>query len=63
MNRRGKTVLVLAAALALAGCWDKQPNRPLTFEPGAYKGQKSPSLTEEQLRSLRDRMRYMADDR
>jgi len=59
MNGLGRTALVAAAVLALAGCRELEQHRPLTFEPGVYRGEKTPSLTEEQLRSLQDRARNM----
>ncbi len=45
-----------AAVLLLAGgCRENEQNRPLDFQPHIYKGEKSPSLNEQQKRDLQDR--------
>ncbi len=59
MHRWTTTALVLGAVLALAGCREDEQGRPLTFEPGVYKGEKSQPLTQDQLRALQDRARIM----
>lgn len=59
MQRWITTALVMAAVLALAGCREADQGRPLTFEPGVYKGQKAPALTDAQLRALRERSNIM----
>lgn len=59
MHRLMKTALVLGAVLALAGCREQEQNRPLTFEPGVYRGEKPQPLSDEQLRKLQDRSRVM----
>ena len=56
--QRWKTIaLVMGAVLALAGCREEEQGRPLTFEPGAYKGEKPAALTKEQVRTLQERSR------
>ena len=46
--------LIAASAAGLAGCFDVS-DRPLSFEPGVYKGEKPAALTEEQRKALRER--------
>ena len=59
MHRGIGTALLLGALLALAGCRETEQGRPLSFEPGVYKGQKTPALTTEQRRALQERSRIM----
>ena len=47
--------LVLSVAVALAGCREDEQNRPWQFQPGVYKGDKTPTLTDEQRRELQER--------
>ena len=54
-----KTVLILGAVLALAGCREEEQGRSLTFEPGIYRGEKPAALTDEQVRALQERSRTM----
>jgi hypothetical protein len=49
----GLAIIVLAASLA--SCREGEQSRPLRFEPGAFQGEKPPSLTEEQRRQLHER--------
>ena len=50
-------VLLWASALLLltGGCRENEQNRPLDFEPHVYRGQKIPSLSEQQKRELQER--------
>lgn len=59
MHRLITTALVLGVALAVAGCREEEQGRPLSFEPGVYKGEKTQPLTDDQLRALQDRSRMM----
>jgi hypothetical protein len=43
------------AALLLGACQQNEQGRPLSFEPGVYKRDKLPALTDEQTKTLRDR--------
>jgi hypothetical protein len=43
-----------ASAVGLAGCMEGS-DRPLSFKPGVYQGERSPALTEEQRKALRER--------
>lgn len=49
----------LLASIALAtlgsGCRENEQNRPLDFQPHVYKGQKLPTLSEQQKRELQER--------
>ena len=45
----------LAVATLAGGCRETEQNRPLEFEPHIYRGQKPPSLTEQQKRDLQER--------
>ncbi len=57
MHRWMTTALILSAVLALAGCREEEQGRPLAFEPGVYKGEKPPALTDDQVRALQERAR------
>jgi hypothetical protein len=43
------------AILAMAGCREAEQQRPLTYEPGVFKGEKGQPLGEERLDQLRQR--------
>jgi hypothetical protein len=55
--RWGRLLAALALALAtgVGACRETERNRPLDFQPHVYKGQKLPSLTEQQQRELQER--------
>lgn len=59
MHRWKTTALVVGAVLALAGCREEDQGRPLSFDPGVYRGEKLPPLTNDQIRALQDRGRIM----
>jgi len=59
MHRWKTTALVLGAVLALAGCREEEQGRPLSFDPGVYRGEKIQPLTNDQIRALQDRGRIM----
>ena len=46
---------VVTAALLLGGCRENERGRPLSFEPGVYKRDKLPALTDAETKALRDR--------
>jgi hypothetical protein len=46
---------VATALLGLSACRSDDKGRPLSFEPGVYKGDKAPPISEQQAKSLRDR--------
>jgi hypothetical protein len=51
-------IAAIAAAVLLAaagGCREAEQNRPLDFRPHDYRGEKTPSLTEQQKRDLQER--------
>jgi hypothetical protein len=53
-----RRVLLLAALVIAAGvsaCRETEQNRPLEFEPHVYRGEKLPSLSEQQTRNLQER--------
>jgi hypothetical protein len=55
---RPRRVLLLAALAIAAGvgaCREAEQNRPLDFEPHVYRGEKLPSLSEQQTRNLQER--------
>jgi hypothetical protein len=55
---RPRRVLLLAALAIAAGvgaCRETEQNRPLEFEPHVYRGEKLPSLSEQQTRNLQER--------
>ena len=53
---RAHVALSLAvAALMLTGCRENEGNRPLSFEPGVFHGDKIPELTVDQRKGLQDR--------
>lgn len=43
------------ALLALAGCREQERDRPLSFTPHQYGGEKLPALTDQQRRNLQER--------
>lgn len=47
--------VALAATLLLGGCRENERGRPLSFEPGVYKRDKLPALTDAETKVLRDR--------
>jgi hypothetical protein len=51
---------VLLATLVLGACDDRSGDRPLTYEPGVYKGPKEAALGEATMADLRDRARRQA---
>jgi hypothetical protein len=55
--RLGHLGLILAAgaAVLVAGCREREQNRPLDFRPHVYQGEKSAPLTERQRRDLQER--------
>ena len=55
---RPRRVLLVAALVIAAGvsaCRETEQNRPLDFEPHVYRGEKLPSLSEQQTRNLQER--------
>ena len=49
-------LLAAVAIVSLAGgCRQNEQNRPLDFQPHVYRGQKPPSLSEQQQRDLQQR--------
>ena len=49
-------LLAAVAIVTLAGgCRENEQNRPLDFQPHVYRGQKPPSLSEQQKRDLQER--------
>ena len=49
-------LLAAVAIVTLAGgCRQNEQNRPLDFQPHVYRGQKPPSLSEQQQRDLQQR--------
>ena len=55
---RPRRVLLLAALVIAAGASafrETEQNRPLEFEPHVYRGEKLPSLSEQQTRNLQER--------
>jgi hypothetical protein len=44
--------------LAVQGCRQEEPNRPLLYHKGSYSGQTEPPLSEQQLERLRQRAQY-----
>lgn len=64
-NRLSRMVLTVAllapTALLLTGCRESEQGRPLSFEPGVYKGQKDEKIsseTREELRARANKMRF-----
>jgi hypothetical protein len=45
----------VTAALVLGGCRENERGRPLSFEPGVYKRDKLPALTDTETKVLRER--------
>jgi hypothetical protein len=45
----------VAVAMLAGGCRQDEQNRPLSFHPGQYQGDKPPPLTEQQNRQLTER--------
>lgn len=48
-------VPVVVAALVTSACRKEDQNRPLSFEPGVYRGQKVDDLSKATVRQLQDR--------
>ena len=44
-----------ALAALLSGCRESEQNRPLDFQPHVYRGEKLPSLTDQQKKELEER--------
>lgn len=51
--------LVAPTALLLSGCRESEQGRPLSFEPGVYKGKKDESIGAEKREELRARANKM----
>lgn len=51
--------LLLIVAIAAGGCRKEEQDRPLSFEPGVYKGQKDEPLSEQNRRDLGERAKLM----
>lgn len=51
--------LLLTFALATGGCRKEEQDRPLSFEPGVYKGQKDEPISEQNRRDLEERAKLM----
>ncbi len=47
--------LVMGVALLAGGCRENEQNRPLTFSPHVYQGNKTAPLTAQQTRELQER--------
>jgi hypothetical protein len=47
--------LVMAVTLLAGGCRENEQNRPLTFSPHVYQGNKTAPLTGQQTRELQER--------
>ncbi len=58
---RRQSMMVAASVLVccLPGCSDANRERPLHLEPGVYLGEKSPSLSQAQVKELSDRANLM----
>ena len=55
-QRRRAALIAVVAVIALAGgCRENEQDRPLSFQPHVYKGQKPPSLSGQQQRDLQER--------
>lgn len=55
---RGRLVAVVACAAVgcgLGGCGAEQKNRPLSYQPGVYQGEKMPELGADDLKKLQER--------
>lgn len=53
-------ILVVILAAGLGACRKEEQNRPLNHEKGKYSGPADSQLSEDQLRTLRNRMRNQA---
>ena len=51
--------LLLTVAVVAGGCRKEEQDRPLSFEPGVYKGQKDEPLSEQNRRDLGERAKLM----
>ena len=51
--------LLLTVAVAAGGCRKEEQDRPLSFEPGVYKGQKDEPLSDQNRRDLDERAKLM----
>ena len=54
-RRRAALIAVVAVIALAAGCRENEQDRPLSFQPHVYKGQKPPSLSGQQQRDLQER--------
>lgn len=56
--RRKSSVIVIgliAIACAVGGCSREEKSRPLSFEPGVYRGEKLPALSDDEQKKLQQR--------
>lgn len=56
--RHGRSVVVIGLVVlgcAVGGCSREEKSRPLSFEPGVYRGDKLPALTDDEQKKLQQR--------
>jgi hypothetical protein len=56
--RRKSSVMVtglIAIACVVGGCSREEKSRPLSFEPGVYRGDKLPALSDDEQKKLQQR--------
>jgi hypothetical protein len=53
--RRVLLFAALAVVVGVSACRESEQRRPLDFEPHVYRGDKLPSLSEQQKRNLQER--------